>query len=400
MQRAVTLFAQAPAPYFVLNSQGRIQVNVAGCGLLGHQHEALIGQPLARFLEPSSGEALTGNGPAGEGLDALLERVRDSGLRQRIAARLRHAEGDLLDVLLDANAERVDGGTPGPFRVVVTDVTGLTGPDTAGVPSQRREGGQEEAFRAQAVRLQALEQELDQVMGTFIRQLQRPLTRALSFLGLTPRALGQSPGQSSGAPVPEAAKPAGDPQLSLLNAEQAVQQATALLSSVQSYMQVRKMRVRLRSVDLNRVLREVLKSVQPLLADRRVRITHDPLPTVQGDSQALSLILEEYVSNALKFTKRRGEARIHIGVQETDTEYLVSVQDNGAGFNMAQGERLFQLFGRLHSSRVYEGTGVGLITVQRACQRFGGRVWAEGEVDSGATFWFSWPREPLLEAEG
>ena len=159
-------------------------------------------------------------------------------------------------------------------------------------------------------------------------------------------------------------------------------------------MQVRFLRTRMRSVSLNQVLHEVLKDVQEQMAERDVRITNAVLPTVFGDSQVLQLILQEYLSNALKFSRTRPQTRVHVLVQEDDTEYRIGVEDNGIGFSMRQKEKAFELFGRLHPSRLYEGTGLGLTVVRRLCERFGGRAWGEGKVDQGATFWFSWPKTP------
>ena len=157
-------------------------------------------------------------------------------------------------------------------------------------------------------------------------------------------------------------------------------------------MQVRFMRTPTRSVNLNQVLREALKDIENQKTGRDVQITTVPLPTVEGDSQVLQIILGEYLSNALKFTRTRPRARLSILLEEDDTEYRIGVQDNGVGFNMRQKEKAFELFERLHSSQQYEGTGLGLTAVRRLCARFGGRAWGEGKVDQGATFWFSWPK--------
>ncbi|MFC3862194.1 ATP-binding protein [Deinococcus antarcticus] len=240
---------------------------------------------------------------------------------------------------------------------------------------------QEGHLKEQAARVRALNQELEGVVTTFIQQLQLPVARALNLLGLLCRALGEPP--------EEVTKP-------LLNTERALQQIVTLFKTMERYMDVRRMPARVRPVDLNRVLREVLKDAQPLLVERDVRITQDPLPTVQGDSQALSVIFTEYISNALKFTRGRQAAHVHVSVRETESEYHLGVEDNGVGFNTRQKDKLFQIFGRLHSSSVYEGTGVGLASARRLAERFGGRVWAEGKIDQGATFWLAWPKQPTV----
>lgn len=124
---------------------------------------------------------------------------------------------------------------------------------------------------------------------------------------------------------------------------------------------------------------------------RDLKLDLKPLPPVQGDPAMFRVMLGNLISNAVKYTQHRSPALIEIGGRTENGESIYYVKDNGAGFNMKYVHKLFGVFERLHSSDEFEGTGVGLALVQRVLQRHGGRVWGEGKVDEGATFYFAMP---------
>jgi two-component system, NtrC family, sensor kinase len=109
----------------------------------------------------------------------------------------------------------------------------------------------------------------------------------------------------------------------------------------------------------------------------------------EGDVRLLTIALENLIGNAWKFSGKRAEARIEVGVRDEAGNRAYLVRDNGAGFDMAYASKLFGVFQRLHSNSEFEGTGIGLATVQRIVHRHGGRIWAEGQVEQGATFFFT-----------
>lgn len=145
-----------------------------------------------------------------------------------------------------------------------------------------------------------------------------------------------------------------------------------------------------RTTELNSMVAEVVTILQPESEGRQVEWIIADLPTVECDPVLVKQIFQNLLSNALKFTRPRARALIEVNhQQETDGRVTFMVRDNGIGFNMKYVDKLFGVFQRLHSADEFEGTGIGLVTVQRIVQKHGGRVWAEGKLDKGAAFYFT-----------
>jgi PAS domain S-box-containing protein len=146
-------------------------------------------------------------------------------------------------------------------------------------------------------------------------------------------------------------------------------------------------------VSLAQLVREVLIEVRQDSEGRNISWKIGALPDFYGDRSMLRLVLVNLISNAIKFTRTRAQAEIEIGCADGNKDSLVVfVRDNGVGFDMKYVGKLFGVFQRLHESAAFEGTGIGLATVQRIIHRHGGKVWAEGAVDNGATFYISAPK--------
>jgi PAS domain S-box-containing protein len=151
-------------------------------------------------------------------------------------------------------------------------------------------------------------------------------------------------------------------------------------------------------VDLAALVEDARRETLPALEGRHVTWKIHPLPVVRGDAAMLRLALTNLLSNAIKYTAPQPSAQIEIGCRETPHELTVFVRDNGVGFDMAHADKLFGVFQRLHDADEFGGTGIGLANVRRIIHRHGGRTWAEGRVNEGATFFFSLPSGSRVEA--
>jgi len=144
-------------------------------------------------------------------------------------------------------------------------------------------------------------------------------------------------------------------------------------------------------IDMKRMVEEVLEEVQQA-GDRRPGVVLGTLPTAHGDVTLVKQAWVNLLSNAVKFSSKRERPVIEVSGRENGAECVYSVKDNGAGFDMKYYDKLFGVFQRLHDTGEFPGTGVGLAIVQRVVTKHGGRVWAEGKVDTGAAFYFTLPK--------
>jgi light-regulated signal transduction histidine kinase (bacteriophytochrome) len=135
--------------------------------------------------------------------------------------------------------------------------------------------------------------------------------------------------------------------------------------------------------------------LEPDLAGRNISWQIGELPTALGDPFLLKQVFVNLLANAIKFTRVRESAIIEVAQQAAGGETIILVRDNGVGFNMKYAEKLFGVFQRLHSPEQFEGSGVGLATVQRIIHKHGGRIWAESEPDHGACFYFTVGARPI-----
>jgi light-regulated signal transduction histidine kinase (bacteriophytochrome) len=152
-------------------------------------------------------------------------------------------------------------------------------------------------------------------------------------------------------------------------------------------------------LSLEELVDEVRHNLRHLTDGREIVWKVGLLPPVYADRAILRAAIVNLLSNALKFSRGRTPAEIEIDAEVQDDAVTVFVRDNGVGFDMQQADKLFGVFQRLHPKYEFEGNGIGLANVQRIIQRHGGRVWADSRLGSGATFWFSLPRNKEVESQ-
>jgi light-regulated signal transduction histidine kinase (bacteriophytochrome) len=170
---------------------------------------------------------------------------------------------------------------------------------------------------------------------------------------------------------------------------EAAQDMAALIEGLLSLSRVTRSELRRETVDLAELTRNIFAQLRRAAPGRNVETVVPDELAAEGDVRLLRGLLENLLSNAWKFTGQRAVARIEVGITKAAGERAYFVRDDGAGFDMAYAGKLFGAFQRLHSATEFQGTGIGLATVQRIVHRHGGRIWAESEVGRGATFFFT-----------
>jgi light-regulated signal transduction histidine kinase (bacteriophytochrome) len=168
-----------------------------------------------------------------------------------------------------------------------------------------------------------------------------------------------------------------------------------LIDDLLELSRVGRTRLNIVQVDMGGTVHSIMNEIVQSVSQRRIKFQVGHLPPAQADPVLIRQVFFNLIDNAVKYTRKVEEPLVEISGRVDQDENVYIVQDNGVGFDMQYAQKLFGVFQRLHSSLDFEGTGVGLAIVQRVVQRHGGRVWAEGKVDQGATFYFTLPKGGL-----
>jgi light-regulated signal transduction histidine kinase (bacteriophytochrome) len=166
-----------------------------------------------------------------------------------------------------------------------------------------------------------------------------------------------------------------------------------LIDELLAFSRLGRKAIQVVDLDMTKLVRASLDGVQGQYNGHDLDLQLGALPSAKGDRVLLGQVWANLLSNAIKFSSKREKPRIVVSAITDEKEHIYYVRDNGAGFNPSYQAKLFGVFQRLHDSSEFPGTGVGLALVQRIVNRHGGRVWAEGRPDEGATFYFTLPKE-------
>lgn len=272
----------------------------------------------------------------------------------------------------DVYASRI--GEPGQRRVAVifADITARKQAETA---LRNLNNALEQRVHERTAELESANKELEAFTYSVSHDLRAPLRHISGFSKILVEEFGSS--------LPAEAHHHLD------RIQQGTRRMGQLVDDLLNLARVGRRDVALHATGLNSLVEEVITNLKLDVGNREVEWRVGVLPFIDCDAALMKQVFENLLANALKFTRPRPRALIEVGQEEKDGHTVVYIRDNGVGFSMKYADKLFGVFQRLHRPEDFEGTGVGLATVQRIIQKHGGQIWAEAELDKGATFYFT-----------
>jgi PAS domain S-box-containing protein len=306
------------------------------------------------------------------GIVDQLKTRRRSGVGEQYESKLRRRDGGVLWALTSATPLNDENGNLVGSLTMVADITKLK---EAEERLLQLNAELEERVASRTADLITLNREMEAFSYSVSHDLRAPLRGIDGF--------SQALLEDYGDQLDEDGR-------NLLNrVRAAAQRMAALIDDLLNLSRISRSEMKWENIDLTELSHSIIDDLRQSDPTRDVKVVISPEMCVSGDERLIRIALENLLRNAWKFTRKTEEARIEITSMPEYGPDVYAVHDNGAGFDMAYADKLFGAFQRLHSMSEYEGTGIGLATVQRIIHRHGGRIWAEGAVNEGATFYFT-----------
>jgi len=363
-ERYRRLYSETPVMLHSIDHDGcLVSVSNHWLATLGYQRSEVLGRRITEFFTEDSRRYAE---------EVVLPEFFRTGFVKEVPYQLVKKNGEVLDTLLSATAERGQEGEIIRSLAVIIDVT-------------ERKRAQKEIEKlnsdlaGRAIELENANRELKAFSYTVSHDLRKPLTLINGYSQVTQEVCGNNLNTQCRGYLREISD-------AVLRMSETID---ALLNlSCVSYDEFRR-----ETVDLSDVVYDASSELSLAEPERQVTFRIANGVTVYGDARLLRVVLENLLGNAWKYTAAREEATIEFGVAEMDGEQTCFVRDNGVGFDMADAEKLFAPFERLPGANEFKGHGIGLATVERIIRRHGGRVWAEAAPGDGATFYFTLPEK-------
>ena len=369
-RRLLHLFDQAPSFMAFLRGKDHVfeMANASYGALVGYRD--ILRKPVREAL-PEVVE---------QGFVTLLDQVFETGepfIARGAEVQLARSSG-LEQVFVDFIYQPIRGADGGVVGIFVQGYE-VTEQKRAEATIRKMNEELEQRVNERTSALREANQELESFSYSVSHDLRAPLRHIMGFAQLLERKIGES------------LEPAARGHLATIS--KAAQEGGRLVDDLLEFSRMGRTEMTRVPVALTDVVDEARRELAPEEAGRAIAWNVRPLPTIEADPPLLRLALKNLLSNAIKYTAPREHARIEVGAEETDGEVHLWVRDNGVGFDMRHADKLFGVFQRLHSAEAFEGTGIGLANVRRIVLRHGGRVWAEGVPNDGATFHIALPRK-------